>query len=147
MERAGERLRVDDAEMVGIQEVREALEKAFGYSKRQWPFAKKDENGREVWDLEAADAVTKSVCLESEALECVVRGLLSLAERSKKDGETSGLASQAVAEICAVAATFGVRNALRKRLRSRGAKVPALAEPLDGDDVTLEVDIPEVAEG
>ena len=136
--------RVDDAEMDGILEARTALEKAFGYDKRKaWPFPQIGEGARKTWDLDAADKTTVSVIFEAETLECVLRGLLSLAERTKKDGETSGMASQVVAEITGVAATFGVRNALRKRLRSRGAKVPALAEPLDSDDVTLQVDVPD----
>ena len=140
--------RVDDAEMDGILEARSILEKAFGYDKRKaWPFPQIGEGERKTWDLEAADKTTASVIFESEILECVLRGLLSLVERSKKDNETSGLVSQAVAEVTGVAATFGIRNALRKRLRARGAKIPALAEPLDTDDVTLQVDVPEVAQG
>lgn len=137
----GQVSRVDDATMDGIMEARTLLEKACLYTKRRWPFPVLDAGTpRERYDLDAAEDVTASIAVESETLSAVLAGLISLAERAKKDGEVSGQPAQSVAEIYSVAESFRIRSALRKRLRGRGEALHALSEPLDDEDEVLQVD-------
>lgn len=138
--------RVDDAVMDELLTAREALQTAFGWNKRKgWPFAVKEDRGQKTTDLEDADRTVKTLAFEGETLEAVLVGLVSLAERSKpKDGtgEIAGEVAHSVSQLHDCAATFGVRKALRQRLRERGGKVPAFSGQLDGDGLlVLDVDV------
>lgn len=132
--------RVDDSTLDYLLTAREQLQTAFGWHRRKgWPFAKTEDR----WDLDDADRTAREIAFDGEVVEAVLVGLVSLSERSRAEGkpETTGIAAAAVSQLHDVAGVFGVRGALRQRLRERGGKVAAFSGKLDGAG-PLVLDVP-----